>query len=188
MVGTVRIGAIAISPRPGQVRLLDVLPQVGDAEELVVRVVNLAGMEQAVQVRRTQRWGATSWRPALQCARCHGAATVLHLEDERAVCGRCVRLRSVHHRLKNCRAWTEGHMTADAIVRLALRSRHPGPRSRQTQRLAGRLERETFAIAATAIELAGALTSRVDKAFGSARLCPGNLTNESAGARNGTAT
>lgn len=165
-VGTVRIGAIAISPRPGQIRLGDVLLQVGAIEELTVRMIDAAGVEREVHVRMTQKWGASSWRPALQCLRCHRAAAVLHLEGEQTVCGRCTRVRSNHHRFKNCHAWASGDKMADAVARLALRGRSDGASQARLKRLGGQLKRRTLAEASIAVEAAERLALSVDKAFG----------------------
>lgn len=135
MAGTVRFGAVAISFRPGQVRLADVLAQVGVVDELTVRLVDLNGESREVHLRMTEKWSATSWRPALECPQCQAPAAVLRVQGEQVLCARCRPAHTAHHLNKNCRTWRDEGAIADRLVRSVLLGKGISSNSRLARQL-----------------------------------------------------
>ena len=163
----VRFGAtIAISPRVGEVRLDEVVHQVGDAHEFTVRVLDVAGVEREVHLTFTEKWAATSWRRELQCHRCSGPARVLQLVQGSALCRRCSPYMTNHHRRKNSAAWkTEGAL-ADHLVRSLMNSPARTTSPGGPRRLALRLKQNTLARAARVLGDAQHLIKVVDSLAG----------------------
>lgn len=159
-----RFGASAISSRVGQVRLDEVLLQVGNGDEVNVQVLDAAGRSSFVAVKYTRKWGGSSWRRELQCQSCLGPARVLQLLNGLCVCRKCHALPTAHHIHKNSSAWASEDGIADAIVRLMMK---PSTKARccKRQRLAVQLRNNVLVRASNVITDAQSLIAAVDNLF-----------------------
>lgn len=156
-----RIGASAISPRVGEVRLADIASQARDKDEVDVLVLDRAGAQHHVIVNYTTKWGATSWRKELQCHCCLGPARVLQLVNGLCLCRKCAPLPTPHHIHKNAAAWANEDGIADAIIRLTLKQPTNARRHRK-RRLVARLTENTLANASNVLANAQALIVAID--------------------------
>lgn len=155
-------GAVAISPRLGEIRLAEVASQVGDVEEFEVLVLDEMGCAQRLMVRLTAKWAATSWQKALQCHVCSSPARVLRVLGGAALCGRCLPRPTEHHRHKNNTAWSTEGALADQIIRGALDTSLSRPTRSRQKRLARQLKRNTLSRASALMGQAEALLRAVD--------------------------
>jgi hypothetical protein len=138
--GMTRFGANAASLRVGEIRLEDIVHQVGEARQFVVHVLDRAGVALQIHLRITEKWGG-SWQRQLQCPQCNRPARVLAVHEGSAVCGRCAPRRTAHHRHKNSRAWRHEGALADEVARAALRGTSSRSRMR---RLIGQLKERSL--------------------------------------------
>lgn len=157
----VSFGAAVVSFRPGEIRLEDIRQQVRDLNVVAVTALDAAGVTVNLQVRFTDKWGATGWQTQLQCAACGGPARVLRVANGRGACGRCSPRSTEHHKRKNLSAWQGQDAIANAIVRSLLKSTSPTlPASIEAD--AARLGRTRLARASAALENAMRTTQAAD--------------------------
>ena len=146
------VEAVAISLHVAEIQLRDVVMYAASSS-LDVAVVNGAGSIEHVIVTFTEKWNARCWRKMLQCQRCSGPAQTLRLVRGQALCSVCSPRLTGHQRFKNTKAWRDGEMYSDALLRLVLKSRTQTTR-RQQRRLADRLKSRILARADCALAAA----------------------------------
>lgn len=160
MDGMTSFGAVARSFRVAEIRLEEVVRQVGDAQQFIVRVLDHGGAERQFELDFTQKWSGV-WCRQLRCPLCCRAARVLSVQGQSAVCGRCRPRRTAHHKYKNSSQWHAEGALADTFSRALLRgnsSRAPSSMKQLTEHLT---ERSTARTAA-AIDSAARLIQAVD--------------------------
>jgi hypothetical protein len=158
------LGAVAFCFRPGEVRLSEVLSQIGDADDFIARVVNHGGMERDVQVGFTEKWASRGWHRQLRCHGCSGPARILQQVGTAALCRRCRPELTAYHLHKRAGSWPFEGSLADEISRALLRGTSSKGVSSKTKRLATQLKRNSFQRAASVLEVAESLVRAVDNA------------------------
>jgi len=151
------IEAVAVSFRPGQIRLSDVARQVGDARKFTVRVLDATGIEREVHVELTTKW-CGAWRWELQCHRCHGPARVLHIAPDAALCGRCSPLLTAYQRHKRAGSWPTEGAIAEKLIRTSLAASTP-----RARKLIQHLKRNTLTRVTHLIERAAVAVRAADE-------------------------
>jgi hypothetical protein len=132
-----------------------VLAQVGTVEDVTVQLVDPNGVVREVHLRLTEKWCATSWRPALQCPRCRAPAVVLRVQGAQVLCARCRPARTAHHLRKNCQAWRDEGAIADKLVRSVLSRKGTSSSSRVARRLKATSLARAQLVSEQALHLAG---------------------------------
>jgi hypothetical protein len=153
-------GAIAVSFRVAQVHWADIAPQIGVAEQVLVRVLDESGCTQEIQLEVTEGWSG-GWGRLFQCPTCRDPARVLSIASSTALCGRCLPRRTKHHAHKNSRAWRDGGDMHDRLIRAVLRK--PGAKPTALKRLAQEAAAKTLGRAAATTNLAGALARAINE-------------------------
>jgi hypothetical protein len=153
-----RFEAIALSFRPSEVRLGDVVAQIGDARYFIVRMTDTLGTPREIHLELTEKWGG-SWRWELQCPGCLGPARVLHVNRDAALCRRCSPRLSPHQRHKRAGAWAAEGAIADRLIRTLLQGTSSTPRVRK---LAQQLKLNSLRRAAHVIERAESMVRAAD--------------------------
>ncbi len=152
----------AYSYRVNEIRLSEVGPQVGKAEQFEVVVLNEAGAERYIAVAIGPKWGARGWRGELRCEGCVGTARVLRVVNDHAFCGTCLPNVSQHHLHKNSTHWRAEGEVVHAIIRSVLKPKSSRSACRMRQRLAARLKRNVLSYATLVTENAERLIKAVD--------------------------
>lgn len=155
-----RIEAAAISFRPLQVRLRDVVEQIGAAREFTLHVLDGVGARRAVRLELVEKWGAGSWRWELCCRKCRGPARVLHLDGDSMACNRCSHYLTPHQRHKRASTWATEGALAEKLMRAASSG---GSSAVLRKRVANQLRLNTSIRAASVIELAERMTRAADE-------------------------
>jgi len=160
------VEAVAVSLRVAEIRLEDIVPQVGSAGHIEVVVVDASGAVQHVILTFTKKWAATGWQRAFECSRCTGPARLLHVVEGMGLCRRCNPLLTKHQRYKNSGSWTNSEKILDVLTRSVLKTL-TRPNRGKHRRLAARLVRNTLAGADAVLTQAHALVGAADTVIGS---------------------
>jgi len=146
-------GASVSSLRQGEIRIEDVLSQVGDLDTVEVLVLDRAGNTQHITVSLTDKWASTHWQKCLQCGRCHSPARVLLVDNGIGLCRRCHPHASAHHLHKNSTLWTGEGAIFDALLRSIMKPQTE-PRRRRQRKLTSSLKRNTLTNAVRTLDKA----------------------------------
>lgn len=153
-------GAIAVSFRVAQVHWADIAPQIGVAEQVLVRVLDESGCTLEIQLEVTEGWSG-GWGRLFQCPTCRDPARVLSIASSTALCGRCLPRRTKHHAHKNSRAWRYEGVIGDRFIRAVIRRSNVKPAT--LRRLAQQGAAKTLARAATTADLANSLVHAINE-------------------------